>query len=67
MPPPTATQYERDALRSENEHLKQSAGFVGSDLLVRDFESRKSEMDAKRAQLEELKNRCALLQSQARS
>ena len=31
----------RDALRNENAMLKQKQGFIGSDLLVSDFESRK--------------------------
>ena len=31
----------RDALRLENADLKQKQGFIGSDLLVIDFETRK--------------------------
>ena len=31
----------RDALRKENAELKQKQGFIGSDLLVSDFEGRK--------------------------
>jgi hypothetical protein len=44
-------------LRTENGTLKQKQGFIGSDLLVADFEGRKSELDTVRAQVASLKAR----------
>jgi hypothetical protein len=37
----TRTKHARDEARSENQALKQKQGFIGSDLLVSDFENRK--------------------------
>ena len=47
----------RDRLRAENATLKQKQGFVGSDLLVSDYEKRKNEIQKSEAQLAELKDR----------
>lgn len=53
----TKAKHVRDALRGENGTLKQKQGFIGSDLLVADFEGRKSELDSIRAQVSALKAR----------
>ncbi len=37
----TRQKHVRDGLRAENVQLKQKQGFIGSDLLVADFETRK--------------------------
>ncbi|CAM9330673.1 unnamed protein product, partial [Discosporangium mesarthrocarpum] len=50
----THAKRERDALRSEVVSLKQSQGFANSDLLVMDFEHRKSEMKKLQNKLEDM-------------
>ncbi len=45
----------RDSLRAENLILKQKQGFIGSDLLVTDFEQRKGDIVGRKKQLKMLK------------
>lgn len=59
----TVAKHQRDSLRSENVSLKQKQGFIGSDLLVDDFETRKSTLMEVREKVERLKNRHAQLVS----
>lgn len=51
----TKTKHVRDASRGENQSLKQKQGFIGSDLLVSDFENRKGDIDLLRTKVEGLK------------
>jgi predicted RNase H-like nuclease (RuvC/YqgF family) len=51
----TKTKHVRDDSRQENQQLKQKQGFIGSDLLVSDFENRKGDIDLLRAKVEGLK------------
>jgi len=53
----TRTKHLRDEARNENQMLKQKQGFIGSDLLVSDFEHRKGEIDGLRAEVDALKAR----------
>jgi hypothetical protein len=53
----TRTKHLRDEARAENQLLKQKQGFIGSDLLVSDFEHRKGDIDVLRAEVEALKSR----------
>ena len=54
----------REALRAENALLKQKQGFIGSDLLVGDFEGRKSTLVEVQAKLEGLQNDYARMAAQ---
>merc|ERR1712150_236351 len=49
------TKQARDALRIDNQRLRQSCGLLGNEALLRDFEERKDEGDDLRNKLEELK------------
>lgn len=42
----TRAKLERESLRQQNSDLKQRQGFIGSDLLVADFEQQKHDLDA---------------------
>jgi len=53
----------RDKLRQENSTLKQKQGFIGSDLLVADFESRKGSLHSIQAKVDALKSKHARLAS----
>lgn len=53
----TRLKHTRDQLRSENATLKQKQGFIGSDMLVGDFERRKSEVERVRGGVETLHKR----------
>lgn len=44
----------RDSLRTENQVMKQNQGFVGSDLLVVDFDTRKRNIEVLENKLSEL-------------
>jgi hypothetical protein len=52
----------RDQLRAENLVLKEKQGFIGSDLLVNDFEGRKMELDKKQKELNELRKQWEMYQ-----
>jgi len=47
----------RDQLRADNAVLKQKQGFIGSDRLVHDFESRKADLVVLKSKVENLKAR----------
>lgn len=49
------TKQARDALRIDNQRLRQSCGLLGNEPLLRDFEERKDESDDLRERLERLK------------
>ena len=53
------TKQARDALRIDNQKLRQSCGLLGNEPLLRDFEERKDEGDDLRNRLEMLKMRHA--------
>jgi chromosome segregation ATPase len=53
----TRAKHARDSLRNENAQLKQKQGFIGSDLLVSDFEGRKSEMEKMREKVNALRRK----------
>ncbi|RUS77512.1 hypothetical protein EGW08_014724 [Elysia chlorotica] len=55
------TKQARDALRIDNQKLRQNCGLLGSEPLLRDFEERKDESDELLAKLETLKMRHAEL------
>ncbi|GFS12394.1 coiled-coil domain-containing protein 96-like [Elysia marginata] len=55
------TKQARDALRIDNQKLRQNCGLLGSEPLLRDFEERKDESDDLLAKLETLKMRHAEL------
>ncbi|KAK3762148.1 hypothetical protein RRG08_024957 [Elysia crispata] len=55
------TKQARDALRIDNQKLRQNCGLLGSEPLLRDFEERKDESDELQAKLETLKMRHAEL------
>jgi len=59
----TRTKHARDEARNENTILKQKQGFIGSDLLVSDFENRKGDLEVLRAKVEQLKTRWRSLYS----
>ena len=49
------TKQARDALRIDNQRLRQNSGLLGNEPLLRDFEERKDEGDDLRTKLERLK------------
>lgn len=49
------TKQARDALRIDNQKLRQSCGLLGNEPLLRDFEERKDEGDDLRERLERMK------------
>ena len=49
------TKQARDALRIDNQRLRQNCGLLGNEPLLRDFEERKDESDDLRQKLENLK------------
>ena len=49
------TKQARDALRIDNQRLRQSCGLLGNEPLLRDFEERKDESDDLRERLDRLK------------
>merc|ERR1711894_796291 len=49
------TKQARDALRIDNQKLRQNCGLLGNEPLLRDFEERKDEGDDLKSKLEELK------------
>lgn len=53
------TKQARDALRIDNQKLRQNCGLLGNEPLLRDFEERKDEGDDLRNRLEMLKMRHA--------
>lgn len=53
----TRTKHARDMLRADNAALKQRQGFIGSDMLVADFETRKGDLVQFRSEVEQLKDR----------
>ncbi len=59
----TKSKHERDKLRTSNEKLKQQQGFASSTLLVKDFEGRKSLLEALQTKLSELQNQHKYLTS----
>jgi hypothetical protein len=61
----TKAKRRRDELRTDNGQLKQKQGFVGSDLLVGDFEQRKSVIEERRREIAALRARHSALTAQA--
>lgn len=59
----TRMKHARDEARNENSILKQKQGFIGSDLLVSDFENRKGDIDVLRSKVESLKQKWRNLNS----
>ena len=55
------TKQARDALRIDNQKLRQNCGLLGNEPLLRDFEERKDEGDDLKEKLESLKIRHAEL------
>jgi hypothetical protein len=55
----TRAKQQRDSLRSENVKLKQKQGFIGSDLLVGDFEMRKETLTVTRERVAGLQGKHA--------
>lgn len=53
----TKSKKSRDTLRTENGVLKQKQGFIGSDMLVGDFEGRKETLHDLKSEVENLKAR----------
>ena len=53
----TKLKHSRDESRFENQALKQKQGFIGSDLLVSDFENRKGDIEILRNEVDALKAR----------
>jgi hypothetical protein len=49
------TKQSRDALRIDNQRLRQNCGLLGNESLLRDFEERKDESEDLDNQLENLK------------
>ena len=49
------TKQARDALRIDNQRLRQNCGLLGNESLLRDFEERKDESDDLRDKLDNLK------------
>ena len=49
------TKQARDALRIDNQKLRQNCGLLGNEALLRDFEERKDESEELHNQLERLK------------
>eukprot|EP01006_Ploeotia_vitrea_P064863 TRINITY_DN89176_c0_g1_i1.p1 TRINITY_DN89176_c0_g1~~TRINITY_DN89176_c0_g1_i1.p1 ORF type:complete len:376 (+),score=214.92 TRINITY_DN89176_c0_g1_i1:46-1173(+) len=62
----TKAKHARDALREENTKLRQKQGFIGSDMLVSDYETRKNEVDVLEGKLAELKDKYARLSKLAK-
>jgi hypothetical protein len=58
----TRTKHSRDALRAANQQLRQDQGFINSDRLVLDFETRKLTLDDLDAQIATLNQRLTGLQ-----
>ncbi len=59
----TRCKHARDSLRTANAKLKQRQGFIDSDLLVSDFESRKGDIVELRARVQGLRARYQELQT----
>jgi hypothetical protein len=57
----TRSKKARDQLRAENATLKQKQGFIGSDMLVGDFEGRKVVLSKLQEEVDELKSKHARL------
>lgn len=57
--------HERDALRQENDKIKQQQGVVNSHLLVKDYRTRKAEAKVLQQRMEELQERYEFLTAQA--
>lgn len=62
----TKAKHERDALRRENGVLKQKQGFIGSDLLVADWQRTKGESEQLEAQVAALRERHARIMAAVR-
>ena len=58
---------DRDFYKSENIELRRLQGFATSDLLLDDFEDRKSALESAKASIRELKDRHAMLTTQITS
>ena len=56
---------ERDAVKGDNKELKRQQGFATSDLLLVDFEVRKTALESMRAEIRELQDRYRILARQA--
>jgi len=55
------TKQARDALRIDNQKLRQNCGMLGNEALLRDFEQRKDESDSQEQKLDRLKRQHAEL------
>ena len=57
---------ERESLKADNAGLRQRQGFANNDLLVIDFEKRKSELQRVEQKIAELRERYSLLQAEVK-
>ncbi|CAE7724552.1 Ccdc96, partial [Symbiodinium microadriaticum] len=60
----TVSKHDRDVVREENVELKRQRGFATSDMLIIDFEKRKSTIDELSHSIKELRERHFLLSQQ---
>ena len=60
----TSSKHERDNIREDNIELKRQRGFATSDLLIVDFEKRKSTIEQLNSSIDELRERYFLLTQQ---
>ena len=60
-----AMKKERDGVKEDNKELKRQQGFATSDLLLVDFEVRKTSLESMRAEIRELQDRYRILARQA--
>ena len=58
---------DRDSVKDVNVELKRQQGFAGSELLLTDYESRKSDIESMRIAIKELQERKFLLNQQIRA
>lgn len=57
----TSTKHDRDSVRLDIKELKRQQGFATSDLLIVDYENRKSKLDQVKATIREFKDRYNIL------
>lgn len=60
----TSAKHDRDFVRDDNAELKRKQGFATNDLLLVDFEKRKSQMESVREEIKELQERYSILSTQ---
>lgn len=60
----TSAKHDRDFVRDDNAELKRKQGFATNDLLLVDYEKRKSQMESVREEIKELQERYSILSTQ---